>query len=421
MSEKYTPPPEYRPNAGFSVGRLMIYMVLLAAAGAIGYNYYNNNVRDFTTNPEEVTLRYVDTDFKANIDEENALAILSNPRRYQREFSDLVYQINSQLVNHTATRMGLPDSLRKKAIAEYKNIHPQMTDMYFQDFVTMSDTTSALYQAWYNNQYQNATEAINIVASKYTCFFINRIFDSILKTKQGQIYVRGKKINSPCGVALSEALAPMVERLKKRAAIDDFTTSEGMMEEKIEKAIAELATMEVRDRKGLSKKLQTKVFGFNVSQTDVEVTAISMMKVGFKLNRYFDVGLNEKRKMVVVTLPEPEILSHEVYPKFEKLDVGWLREVENVELNQNINVLREAFREDAYQSDVFDKAKEQVEELMELMLTPVVSQLRGNYKIAIRYRNLDLEPLGKPDKGEKEISLPNERPTSQAELIDLSD
>lgn len=397
----------------------MIYMVFIAVAGAIGYNYFNNNVRDFTSTPQEVTLRYVDTDFNANIDEENALAILSNPRRYQREFNDLVYQINSQLVNHTANRMGLPDSLKREAIAEYKEIHPQMTELYFRDFVTMSDTSSALYQTWYNNNFQNASEVANIVASKYTCFFINQIFEKILKTKDGQIYVQGKKVNSPCGVALSEALAPMIARLKKRAAIDDFTASEGMMEEKIEKAIAELATMEVRDKKGLSKKLQTKVFGFNVSQTDVEVTAISMMKVGFKLDRYFDIALNEKRKTVVVTLPDPEILSHEVYPRFEKLDVGWLREVENVELNQNINVLREAFREDAYQSDIFDKSKVQVKDLMELLLRPVVSQLRGNYKIAVRFKSLDLEPLGKPQGEEVEISIPVQRETSNAGLIDV--
>lgn len=417
MSQNYTPPPTKK--SGFSIGTLMLYMVLVGVAGAIGYNYYNTNVQGITSTPEEVTLRYVDTDFKANIDEENALAILSNPRRYQREFDDLVYQINTQLVKHTASRMGLPDSLQRKAIAEYKSIHPSMKDLYFKDFVTMKDTSSTLYQAWYQNEFQNASEVINIVASKYTCFFINQIFDDILKSKSGKIYVKGKKINSPCGVALSEALAPMVARLKERAAVDDFTASQDMMSEKIEKTIAELATMEVRDRKGLSKKLQTKVFGFNVSQTDVEVTAISMMKVGFKLDRYFDIALNQKRKEVVVTLPEPEILSHEVYPRFEKLDVGWLREVENVELNQNINILREAFREDAFDSDIFDKSKVQAKELMSLLMTPIVSQLKGKFRLRVKFRDMDLQPLGAPSE-KVPTDIPPAREMTKAGLIDVS-
>ena len=409
-------PPPYPPRkSGFSIGTLMLYMVLMAAAGAIGYNYYVKNVQEFTINPEEVTLRYVDSDFKVNIDDENALAIISNPRRYQREFNDLVFQINSQLVKHTANRMGLPDTLKRKALSEYKNIHPQIRELYFKDFVTIKDTTSQLYQQWYNNEFQNATEAMNIVATKYTCFFINKIFDAILKTKEGRIFVKGKKIDTPCGVALAEALRPMMEKMKKRAAIDDFTNSKGLMEEKVEKAVAELATMEVRDKKGLSKQLQTKVFGFAVSSTEMEVSAISMMKVGFKLDRYFDVSLNEKRRQVIVTLPEPEILSHEVYPKFDKLDVGWLREVENIELNQNINALRTAFREDAYDSEVFDKSKTQVKELMELLLMPVVSQLSGAFKLVVRFKEVDLQPLNAPLETIKE----EKRKVSSAGLIEL--
>lgn len=389
-------PPPYPKKSGFSIGTLMLYMVVMAVAGAIFYNYYVKNVQEYTIDPEEVTLRYVDSDFKVNIDDENALAIISNPRRYQREFDNLVFQINSQLVKHTANRMGLPDTLKRKAIAEYKSIHPSIKDLYFKDFVTLKDTTSQLYQQWYNNELKNATDAMNIVASKYTCFFINKVFDTVLRTKEGTVFIKGKKIDTPCGIALTEALGPMIERMKKRAAIDDFTNSKGMMEEKVEKAVAELATMEVRDRKGLSKQLQTKVFGFAVSSTDVEVSAISMMKVGFKLDRYFDLSLSEKRKQVIVTLSEPEILSHEVYPKFDKLDVGWLREVENIELNKNINALRAAFREDAYNSDIFDKSKVQVTELMELLLMPVVSQLSGAYKLVVKFKETDLQPLNTP-------------------------
>jgi len=398
--------PPYSQKSSFSVGTLLLYMVVMAAAGAIGYNYYVKNVQGYTIDPEEVTLRYVDSDFKVNIDDENALAIISNPRRYQREFDNLVFQINSQLVKHTANRMGLPDTLKRRALTEYKSIHPSIKDLYFKDFVTLKDTTSQLYQEWYNNEFKNATDAMNIVASKYTCFFINKVFDTVLKTKEGTVFIKGKKIDTPCGIALTEALGPMIERMKKRAAIDDFTTSKGMLEERVEKAIAELATMEVRDKKGLTKQLQTKVFGFAVSSTDVEVSAISQMKVGFKLDRYFDLKLSEKRRQVIVTLPEPEILSHEVYPKFDKLDVGWLREVENMELNNNINALRAAFREDAFESDVFDKSKAQVAGLMELLLMPVVSQLNGAYKLVVKFKDTDLQPLDSPiiKEGKSKVS-----------------
>ena len=162
------------------------------------------------------------------------------------------------------------------------------------------------------------------------------------------------------------------------------------------------------------QQLQTKVFGIAVSSTEVEVSAISLMKVGFKLDRYFDVSLNDRRKQVVVTLPEPEILSHEVYPKFDKLDVGWLREVENIELNQNINALRAAFRDDAYDSNIFDQSKSQVKELMELLLLPIVSNLNGAYKLVVRFKEVDLQPLNAPLE-----TIQNKTKVSNAGLIDL--
>ena len=195
----------------------------------------------------------------------------------------------------------------------------------------------------------------------------------------------------------------MISRMKERAAIDDFSSSKGMMEEKIEKAVAELATMEVRDRKGLSKQLQTKVFGFAVSSTDMEVSAISMMKVGFKLDRYFDVSLNEKRKQVIVTLPEPEILSHEVYPKFDKLDVGWMREIAESDFNKNFNLLRREFRKTAYTAEVEQEAKAKAAELMKTMLTPMVQNLDKRYKLVIQFQQLTPQPFETPTDTPMEV------------------
>ena len=148
-------------------------------------------------------------------------------------------------------------------------------------------------------------------------------------------------------IALQESLKPIIRRLEQTASIKDFSSSKGMLEEKVEKAIAELATMEVRDRKGLNKQLQTKIWGYAVSSTDIEVSAISVLKVGFKLDDFFEIKLDEGRKRIYVNLPAPKVLSHEVYPKIDKLEVGWMRELSNEDFNKNFNVLRQEFRRDA--------------------------------------------------------------------------
>ncbi|MDX1943127.1 MAG: DUF4230 domain-containing protein [Saprospiraceae bacterium] len=371
-----------------SIGRLAVALLFLCLIAALFYRYYKNNFGSYTLIPKELQINYKPSEFDLNVDEEDALAILSNPQRYRREFNQLVYDVNMSIVNHTANRMGLSAEIKAKAKEEYEKHHTYLKDLYYNDFIEMKDTTSNLYETWYDNESTNAVSILNTVASKYTCFLVNHVLSSLIETtKDGSIFARGKSVDTPCGVAMTEALQPLIKRLEDRAAIEDFSRSRGLMQEKVERVIAELATVEVQDKKGLNRQLQTKIWGFSVSSTDFEVTAISILKAGFKLNEYFDIKLNANAGLVTITLPAPTILSHEVYPKIDKLDIGWLREVKNVDLNRSFNVLRAEFRRDAIEeSQVLDKAKAQAVELMTTMFGPVINGMNKRYKIKVQFR-----------------------------------
>lgn len=376
---------------GFSIARLVIFLL---AVGVLGYIAYRSFYADgagggggYTNVPEEVQLKYVPSDFNAEIDEEAALPILSNPYRYSREFDQLVYDFNLSMLNHVASRMNLSDSLKVMVRGEYDQHHPYIRRLMFNDFVALKDTSSVMYETWYQSESTGAVDILNEVASKYTCFLVNQIFSTLLKTDEGKIYVKGAQVDTPCGVALTEALAPTIARLKQRAAIEDFNQSKGMINQRVERTVAELGTMEIRDRKGIGTSKQTKVLGFDVSSTEMEMSAISILKVGFKLDRFFNIDLNGKSGIVTVTLPEPEILSHEVFPKIDKLDVGWMREIDQEDFNKNMNLLRREFRQDALESDVMEKAKQKAAELMDTMLSPVVKSMDSRFQIRVQFKD----------------------------------
>jgi len=388
MARRYyeeAPPPT---SNRASQARMIVALLALGFLSILGYRYYQKNWSGYTVIPKELQINYKDAEFDINIDEEDALAILSNPQRYRREFNQLVYDVNMSILTHVANRMGLSSDIKGKVKDEYEKHHPYLKNLYYNDFIAMQDSTSSLYQTWYDNAQTNAVTILREVASKYTCFLVNQVITTLVETTgKGSIYARGKNVDTPCGVAMTEALQPMLKRMEERAAIDDFSRSKGLMQEKVEKTIAELATIEVRDKKGMTKQMQTKVWGFSVSSTDLEVSAISILKAGFKLDQYFDISLNAKSGTVVITLPQPTILSHEVYPKIDKLDIGWLREVKSVDLNRSFNVLRAEFRRDAIEeSDVYTKAKNQAVDLMNTIFGPVVSSLNKRYKIKVRFR-----------------------------------
>lgn len=381
------------PMGGFArTAKIMVYVAAVILIAIIYFKYGNPDNGGGILSPsvpKEVQIKYMPADFRAKIDEENALAILSNPIRYTREFDELIYDFNVSLLNHVTKRMNLPDTTRSMALREYDKQHPYLRKLYFDDFVALKDTADNLAPVWYETASTNAVDVLHEVASKYTCTLINQVLVSVLQTHNGNLYVMGNKSNTPCGVALSEGLKPMIDRLKERAAIEDFGRSKGLMEERVERAIAELATMEVRDKKAISRQLQTKIWGFNVSSSDVEVSAVSITKVGFKLDQYFDIQLNGRRKVVTITLPEPMILSTDVYPRLDKLDIGWMREVGTVDFNANIDLLRKEFRRDVMDSNVFNQSKDRARELMETMFSPLISSMDKRFILRVEFKNVN--------------------------------
>jgi Protein of unknown function (DUF4230) len=377
-----------RGSGGSWLGTILM-LAVIGLIVALGYRYFTvEGSENYTTIPKEITITYVPSDFHPSIDEANAVRILSDPNNNKKEFNDLVFQLNMDLLNHVGSRMGLPSEMKKKVEEEYRTKHHNyLKQLYFNDFVALQDTTSNTYQSFYQNQASNAVEALNEVASKYTCFLVNSVVINLLKSDAGRLGVKGLNVNTPCGMALGEGLNPLVKRLRERAAIDDFSKSKGMINERVEKYITELATFEIRDKKALSKQISTKVLGYDVSTSDLEITAISVAKLGFKLDQYLNISLDAKAKRLVVALPQPTILSHEVFPKVDKLDIGWLRDVSNVDFNKNFNALRTEFRRDALEAENMSKAKEKAKEVMNMLFNPVLSKLGKEYKLAVSFKN----------------------------------
>lgn len=384
-------PPNRRSSSIANMGRTLMYVLVLCLGAIMVFKYFQNTGSigggaNYTSIPKELQINYVPSDFNYEMDEESTLAILSNPHRYRREFNELVYNFNLALLHHVSNRMNLPDSLQGQVQIEYEKHHPYLRQLYFNDFTSIRDTSGNLYESWYNNEHSSALDVYNEVASKYTCFLVNHVIMALVESEGGKLYVKGNKVDSPCGIALTEALKPMMVRLQNRASIMDFSRSKGLMEEKVERVIAELATMEVRDKKAINKQMQTKIWGYSVSSTDIEISAISLLKVGFKLDDYFDVNLQSKNKTMTITLPEPVILSHEVYPKIDKLDIGWLRELKEMDINMNFNMLRSEFRRDALNSDIMARSKTQAEELMNMIFQPLLAAEYKGYKIKVNFK-----------------------------------
>ncbi len=370
-------------------GKQVVLLALICVAGVLLYNVLFSDGFTLFQDPKSVQLTYVPSDFQPNMDEEKTLRILANPELYKKEFSDMVYNFNVSLLYHVANRMALPDSLKRRLEPEYKKHHDYLKTLYYNDFVALKDTTAGMYETWYNDNTNQAVEIFNEVAGKYTCFFVTQIMATLIKADGGKLMAKGKNVETPCGIAIEEGLHPLMTRLQKRAEIIDFSASRGLLKDRVRKGIAELATYELRSRMGIDKTLQYKLLGFSVSETDIRVEAISVVKAGFKLDQYFDVTFSPTKGIIYVKLPPPTILSHEVYPRIDKLDVGFLAGIDAKDMNERFNELRREFRRDAIENEkVLDKAKMRADSVMQLMLGPVVKSINRKYTLQVRFENV---------------------------------
>lgn len=387
-----------------AIGRVIIFMLVVSVAIILAVKFWprsedggvsligNGNIGTTTKIPKEIQVKYMPSTFSYSIDEEDAVAIITNPLRYKREFNNLVRDLNLAILDHVATRMDLNNTVKKEIKSEYEKSHAYLRNLYYQDFLSLQDSTSLLAQSWYSNEAGSATKILHEVASKYTCFLVNQIMATVLETQGGSYFGKGRKVETPCGIAVQEALNPMFKRFEESAAVEDFSRSKNMLEERVEKVVTELATYEIQSKKGLNKQLQTKVFGVNVSSTDIEISAVSVMKLGFKLDQFFSIDLNPRNKVVTVTLPPPQILSHAVYPRLDKFDIGWLREVSGVDLNKSFDLLREEFVREARRENGFDKAKAHVQDVMVTMMGPLISGMDPGYKLRVAFKDSGVDP-----------------------------
>jgi len=408
----YPPPGE----SGGGLGKQLLLIAMLTVAVILGYKAFLSDGIGFDLfqSPKELRLNYVPADFVPNLDEEKTLRILSEPEANRPEFDRLVYDFNLSLLYHVANRMALPDSLKRRLEPAYKKHHEYLKTLYFNDFVSLKDTTANLYETWYSDQTNQAVQLFNEVAGKYTCFFVTQVMSTLLRVNGGKFFAKGTDVGTPCDIAIHEGLQPMAERLRKRAEIMDFSASRGLLKEKVRRGIAELATYELRSRMGIDKTLQYKVLGFSVSETDIRVEAISVIKTGFKLDQYFDVTLNPKRGTLNIRLPEPTILSHEVYPRVDKLDVGYLAGINEQDMNDHFNELRRQFRQDALENEhVLEKSKARADSVMQLMFGPLARSINRNYKVELVFQNVasemtpeEIRRRGESDKTPPKVSSP---------------
>ncbi|MFM7154954.1 MAG: hypothetical protein ACKOZV_12620, partial [Bacteroidota bacterium] len=85
-------------------GQQVVLVLLICVALVLLYNIFfsagSTSLTSFFQPSKEVKLTYVPSDFNPNLDEEATLRVLAQPDVYAKEFDDIVYHFNVNLLYH---------------------------------------------------------------------------------------------------------------------------------------------------------------------------------------------------------------------------------------------------------------------------------------------------------------------------------
>jgi hypothetical protein len=168
--------------------------------------------------------------------------------------------------------------------------------------------------------------------------------------------------------------------------IQDFTVSKVSIKQHIRKMIVEMGTVKDNFRTVFDEEYTLKlIFGLK-SQANLKLQVKSIVKAGFKLDKFFKLEFDHGTKEIVLTLPEPEILSNEIDARVKNMEDGWFVKIDKEKLNWVNQKARQWSYDKAIESGILKNAKRNAELILKTIFQPIVLATDQDYKISIRFK-----------------------------------
>ncbi len=88
---------------------------------------------------------------------------------------------------------------------------------------------------------------------------------------------------------------------------------------------------------------------------------------------------------IIITLPEPEVLTNEIVPKIENIEEGWFIEIDKQKINKALVNVKKILKNEALKSNILDRAKENAGSILKVIFQPIVMAADPPLKITINF------------------------------------
>ncbi len=300
------------------------------------------------------------------------------------KFSEALYLIHKEATEFTLEELNLPHEIRSKVFRDLSQNKPELANYYLKE---LSKIEPYAITTWGEEQvlsypYYTSVDKFAEVASANITFVLNTFLGFITHGVANKITLAAA--TKPFQVILYQALLPIVEKLRNEALLLDHVNARIKIKKHLRKLIAQLATVE--DKFTSEDEIHpTRKFLIFTSRADILCHSTATVKAGFDLIKKFIVDIDTDLKIVKVYLPNPEILSFDVYTVYKSIEDGFLIDADETHLNELQSLIRRRLRQVALQSGILDSARKNAEEIVERILRPMMQTPYFNYKVRIYF------------------------------------
>ncbi len=351
---------------------------------------------------------------------------MAEPDKFQ-QFSSILKDIHEKILYGVEDMYDLPRNMGEKMMATYNDVHEQLAQKHYQQFESLNQATlvnNSNHFVSYNN-YQTIKN-FNTVLRNNICLVIDAVLP-VIKFKYAskivsyaQAKAEAERYNSVsenvdsisfakatnqvlssiiedlCEDIFSEVLSSLSANLLEHAVIKDISSLQ--LREKSRTAIAELATVEdaftAVEKKAFRRDI---AWGYlPPSDSEISIEFKSIVKAGVQLDDYFEIKVEQEKKLVTITLSEPTILSNEPNYKVLRLKDGWIwNEIDEKLLNRTLEDGKQQIEQLALESGILEDAKENARQIFHTILQPLTSLPENVYEVNVRFAN---DPVKQTDE-----------------------
>lgn len=338
------------------------------------------------------------TQFQPNLDFDRITNSIPKPGEVSNSksfngFSQSLKQIHGGILDFLSEKLELTEEERQSVQTNYNEYHEKFAGDYYNQLIELNKSTfSGKEETFITYGTAQSVRNLSSILSSNICNLAGFVI-TVTTAHSQKTSPLGMLLGKPCQFLLSVGLNPILRELKRRAVIQDFTISKVSLIQHFREMIVELGTVKESFRAVFDEAYTVKLILGLKSEAKLKLRVKSIVKAGFKLDKFFNLEFDHGAKNIVLTLPEPEILSNEIDARVKKLENGWFVKIDEEKLNRENQKVREWSYDKAIESEMLKDARRNAKLILKTIFQPILLSTDPEYKISIKFKSSGSETI----------------------------